>query len=33
MWDYRGSFGVVTKQDGQPAVPDHAVLKALGLEK
>lgn len=33
MWDYRGGFGVVTKMDGQPAVPDHAILKALGLEK
>ena len=33
MWDYRGGFGVVTKEDGKPAVPDHAVLKALGLEK
>ena len=33
MWDYRGGFGVVTKEDGKAAVPDHAVLKALGLEK
>jgi len=33
MWDYRGGFGVVTKEDGKPAVPDHAILKALGLEK
>jgi aryl-phospho-beta-D-glucosidase BglC (GH1 family) len=33
MWDYRGGFGVVTKEDGKPAVPDHGVLKALGLEK
>jgi endoglucanase len=33
MWDYRGGFGVVTKEDGKPAQPDHAVLKALGLEK
>jgi hypothetical protein len=32
MWDYRGGFGVVTKEDGKPAVPDHTVLKALGLE-
>lgn len=31
MWDYRGSFGVVHKQDGQPAVVDEAVLTALGL--
>jgi aryl-phospho-beta-D-glucosidase BglC (GH1 family) len=33
MWDYRGGFGVVTKENGKPAVPDHAILKALGLEK
>jgi endoglucanase len=33
MWDYRGGFGVVNKQDGQAAVVDHAVVKALGLEK
>ena len=33
MWDYRGGFGVVNKEDGKPAVPDHAILKALGLEK
>jgi len=33
MWDYRGSFGVVKKEDGKPAVPDAAVVKALGLEK
>lgn len=33
MWDYRGGFGVVTKQDSQAAVPDRDVLKALGLEK
>ncbi len=31
MWDYRGGFGVVTKQDGQPAQVDDAVVKALGL--
>jgi len=31
MWDYRGSFGVVRKQDGQAAVVDDAVVKALGL--
>jgi endoglucanase len=31
MWDYRGGFGVVHKQDGQPAVVDDAVVKALGL--
>ncbi|KAA6460295.1 glycoside hydrolase family 5 protein [Acidobacteria bacterium AB60] len=33
MWDYRGGFGVVTKQDGQPAQPDPAVVEALGLKK
>jgi aryl-phospho-beta-D-glucosidase BglC (GH1 family) len=31
MWDYRGGFGVVTKQDGQPAQVDETVVKALGL--
>ncbi len=31
MWDYRGSFGVVTKEDGHAAVPDPLVVKALGL--
>ena len=31
MWDYRGGFGVVHKQDGQPAQVDDAVVKALGL--
>ena len=31
MWDYRGGFGVVTKQDGQPARVDGAVVGALGL--
>jgi len=33
MWDYRGSFGVVTKQDGQPAQVDAATLAALGLHE
>ena len=32
MWDYRGSFGVVRKQDGQPAQVDEKVVEALGLE-
>jgi aryl-phospho-beta-D-glucosidase BglC (GH1 family) len=32
MWDYRGGFGVVTKQDGQPAQVDDTVVKALGLQ-
>jgi endoglucanase len=30
MWDYSGSFGVVTKSNGK-AVPDEATLAALGL--
>jgi aryl-phospho-beta-D-glucosidase BglC (GH1 family) len=32
MWDYRGGFGVVTKQDGQPTQVDESVVKALGLK-
>ena len=32
MWDYRGGFGVVSKQDGQPARVDGAVVGALGLK-
>jgi aryl-phospho-beta-D-glucosidase BglC (GH1 family) len=32
MWDYRGGFGVVTKQDGQPAVVDENTAHALGLK-
>jgi endoglucanase len=31
MWDYRGGFGVVWKQDGQAAKVDEKVVKALGL--
>ena len=31
MWDYSGSFGVVTKKDGK-AVADDGVLKALGMK-
>ena len=31
MWDYSGSFGVVTKKDGK-AVPDENVLRALGMK-
>lgn len=31
MWDYRGNFGVVTKAEGAAAVPDPAVVNALGL--
>jgi aryl-phospho-beta-D-glucosidase BglC (GH1 family) len=33
MWDYRGGFGVVWKEDGQPAKADPAVVEALGLQK
>ena len=33
MWDYRGGFGVVTKQDGQPAQVDATVVQALGLKE
>jgi endoglucanase len=32
MWDYSGSFGVVTKKDGRN-VPDEATLRALGLNR
>jgi len=31
MWDYSGSFGVVTKTGGK-AVPDELILTALGLK-
>jgi endoglucanase len=30
LWDYSGSFGVVTKKDGR-SVPDEITLRALGL--
>jgi hypothetical protein len=30
MWDYSGSFGVVTKQNGQ-TTPDENAIRALGL--
>jgi len=33
MWDYRGGFGVVWKQDGQAAKVDPAVVEALGMQK
>ncbi len=33
MWDYRGGFGVVFKEDGQAAKPDPATVEALGLGK
>jgi endoglucanase len=32
MWDYSGSFGVVTKKDGR-SVPDEVTLRALGLHQ
>lgn len=32
MWDYRGGFGVVTKQADGTAVPDAAIVNALGLK-
>jgi endoglucanase len=31
MWDYSGSFGVVTKKDGK-TVADDSVLRALGMK-
>ena len=34
MWDYRGGFGVVCKQDGQPRARwTTQVVEALGLKK
>lgn len=33
MWDYRGGFGVVYKQDGQPTKVDEDVVAALGLKQ
>ena len=32
MWDYRGGFGVVFKEDGKPAKVDEKVVEALGLK-
>jgi aryl-phospho-beta-D-glucosidase BglC (GH1 family) len=32
MWDYSGSFGVVTKMNGR-SIPDEATLRALGLKR
>ena len=32
MWDYRGGFGVVWKEDGKPARVDEKVVEALGLK-
>jgi len=31
MWDYSGSFGVVTKKDGR-SVPDESTMRGLGLK-
>ncbi|MGD0787742.1 MAG: glycoside hydrolase family 5 protein [Terracidiphilus sp.] len=33
MWDYRGGFGVVWKEDAQPARVDEQVVEALGLKR
>ena len=33
MWDYHGNFGVVVRQNDQPAQPDPATVEALGLAK
>ena len=33
MWDYRGGFGVVTKDKNGKSVPDPVTLRALGLQK
>jgi aryl-phospho-beta-D-glucosidase BglC (GH1 family) len=33
MWDYRGGFNVVDKQDGHPAKPAPATVEALGLHE
>ena len=32
MWDYRGGFGVVTKQADGTATPDAVIVNALGLK-
>jgi hypothetical protein len=31
MWDYSGSFAVVTKKEGH-IVPDELIVQALGLQ-
>jgi hypothetical protein len=33
MWDYRGGFGVVWKEDGKSARVNEQVVEALGLKK
>lgn len=30
-WEYRGGWAVTTKEDGQAAQPDPAMMEALGL--
>jgi endoglucanase len=30
MWDYSGTFGLVTKENGKAAAPDAAIVRALG---
>ncbi len=32
MWDYQDNFGLVTKVNGGPAVPDPQIVDALGLK-
>ena len=32
MWEYRGSFGIVNKQDKQSAQVENAIVGALGLK-
>jgi hypothetical protein len=32
MWDYRDNFGLVFKEDGQPARVDDEMVEALGLK-
>jgi hypothetical protein len=31
IWEYRGGYGVLNKEDGQPAQPDPGMMEALGL--
>ena len=33
MWDYQANFGLVDKTNGGPAVPDPAIVEALGLKQ
>ena len=32
MWDYSGGFGVVTRQEGRPVVPDAVTVEAQGMK-